>query len=595
MANFLMVADPDPDRRARFCRLAGPDLALLDGLEAGECAVGDFAAMWASGKRAPISRTTDGSRAAVIWGRALANDGRPVAAAELPALWTDVARSMPSAFDGYHAAVSYDPQSGMTVGADILGMYPVFWWSDGTVHLVGSSPDPFRLHPRFRWSLDRTGLAGILLSTHHIGGRTLMDSVRRLRPGHLLVAAPNAPLREVQQYELPISTDHFDLPHSRAVEMLYETLAAAVARHVPAGATLALSGGRDSRLLAGLMAQSGRPFDSFTFGEEGDFELRCASGVARVLGIRHQRLPVNFDAECIALQTRALHCSTGYSGVSYWHARTALESVGPYLVNGYTMDSVVGGSNMIWPYDRGTGKVSFSTHLSRVNSHGVPLPQMAKLLKREAWSGVLEQVTNEIESTYESYASSASQRAWGFALHHRQRLNIGNPPWVLSFGAWPILPVVDKQVLKIAGGLPAAVLTERRAQDDVIRSYFPALAELPLDRAGLDMTPLTLRIRQRLARNFLAKIEPVTRRLRSGRGPERRYYHRLYDFNGSAWKAARYQAEPSRRKLYELFDEPALGEALPPPDADVEVANSIAGTHGMKMLVGLCLWAERYL
>jgi asparagine synthase (glutamine-hydrolysing) len=399
----------------------------------------------------------------------------------------------------------------------------------------------------------------------------------------------------VLQYAPPISTDHFDLPHSRAVEMLHDALAAAVARHVPAGVTLALSGGRDSRLLAGLMAQSGRSFDTLTFGEEGDFELRCASGVARALGVPHQRLSIDFDAECVALQTRALHCSTGYSGASYWHSPADLASVSPYLVNGYTMDSVIGGSNMIWPYDRATGKVSFSTHLSRVNSHGVAIPQLAKLLKREAWKGVLDQVTHEIESTYRSYAPSESQRAWGFALHHRQRLNIGNPPWVLSFGAWPILPAVDKQVLKIAGGLPAAVLTERRAQDDVIRSYFPALAELPLDRAGLDMTPLTLRIRQRLARNFLAKIEPITRRLRSNRGPERRYYHRLYDFNGPAWKAARHQAEPSRRKLHELFDEAALSEALPPPDADVEVANSIAGTHGMKMLVGLCLWAERYL
>lgn len=149
--------------------------------------------------------------------------------------------------------------------------------------------------------------------------------------------------------------------------------------------------------------------------------------------------------------------------------------------------------------------------------------------------------------------------------------------------------------LKIAGGLPAGVLTERRAQDDMIRSHFPAPAELPLDRAGLDMTPLTLRIRHRIAQNLKAKMEPVTRHLRWDRGTERRYYYRLYDFNGPAWKAARRQAELLRYKLHPLFEEAPLGEALPPPDADVRVANSIAATHGMKMLVGLCLWADQYL
>src|SRR5690606_13643361 len=149
---------PDPGRRTRFCHKAKPLLALLEGLALGECGAGAFSAMWASGPRAPISTWSDGSNAAVVWGRALADDdGRMVQAAELPAIWSDVARAMPPAFDGYHAAVSYDPHRGLTVGADILGMYPVFWWSDGTVHLVGSSPELFRHHPRFRWNLDLAG------------------------------------------------------------------------------------------------------------------------------------------------------------------------------------------------------------------------------------------------------------------------------------------------------------------------------------------------------------------------------------------------------------------------------------------------------
>src|SRR3546814_12797315 len=92
-------------------------------------------------------------------------------------------------------------------------------------------------------------------------------------------------------------------------------------------------------------------------------------------------------------------------------------------------------------------------------------------------------------------------------MHHRHRLVIGNPPGVLSFGAWPIMPAIDKRVLKVVGGLPAGVLTERRAQDDMIRSNFPALAELQLDRNDRDTTPLTLRIRYRIAQDIKVKLE----------------------------------------------------------------------------------------
>lgn len=598
MANFLVVVDPDPGRRARYCQVAGPRLAMLEGLVTGECAAGDFAAMWASGPRAPVTSWSDGTGVAVLWGRALADDdGRAIEAAELPALWADVARAMPPAFDGYHAAVSYHPHRGLTVGADILGMYPVFWWSDGTVHLVGSSPELFRHHPRFRWGLDLAGLVGILLTTHSVGGRTLMDSVRRLAPGHLLAVPPASLPREVRQYDLPVSTDYFDLPYSRALELLHDTLSAAVARHVPSDAdsTIALSGGRDSRLLAGLMARAGRPFNALTFGEADDFEMRCASGVAKVLGVEHHKIPVTFDADCVSQQTRWLHCSTGYSGVSYWRSQGALVSLSAFLVNGYTMDSVVGGSNIAWAYSDDTGAPSFASLLSRVSSHGFNVAQLSGLLRGEIWKDVLDQLVHQLRDAYQSYSSFDAQRAWAFALYHRQRLNLGNPPWVLSFGAWPIMPAIDKRVLKVAGGLPAGVLAERRAQDDMIRNYYPALAELPLDRNSPDMTPLTLRIRHRVARDLLARIEPVTRRLHSNRGRERRYYYRLYDFNSTAWKGARQKAEPARSKLHQLFEARVLSQLLPSPDVDVQLTNSLAATDGMKVLVGLSLWAEEYL
>ena len=80
MANFLIVVDPDAGRRSRFAGAVEPQLGLVEGLVAGRCAAGDFAALWACGPRAPVSSWSDGTGASVIWGRALGDDGRLVAA-----------------------------------------------------------------------------------------------------------------------------------------------------------------------------------------------------------------------------------------------------------------------------------------------------------------------------------------------------------------------------------------------------------------------------------------------------------------------------------------------------------------------------------
>ena len=601
MANFLIVVDPDAPRRAAFAGMAGPQLALVDGLVSGGREAGDFTALWACGPRAPVTSWSDGTGAAVIWGRALAEDGRLVEAGDLPAIWRDVPAAMPPAFDGYHVAVGYDPRRGVTLGADLLGMYPVYWWSDGRVLLAGSSPELFRHHPSFRWSLDLDGLVGILLTSHSVAGRTLMQGVRRLGSGHLLAWPPGSAPREVRQYTLPASTAHFDLPFTKATELVYETLKRAVDRHVPAGTpvALSLSGGRDSRLIAGLARELGRAPVAVTFGAADDFEMQCAKGVAHALEMPHHTHPVPFDPTDIQAKLHAkwLHCTTGFSSLNYWHSHRYVGDLAPFLAVGYAMDAVIGGSHMEWIYADGVAAPSFMNFFSKINAYGVPVGLLRRLLRRDRFGDRIDEVVQQLQAIYEAYSPFEAQRAWCFDLHHRQRFQIANPPWSFSFGAWPIMPGVDRQVLEAAGGLPAGVLADRRAQDEVIRRWFPTLAELPLDRNGPDTTPLSPRIRHRIQAGLRARIAPLAQRLRRLKGDEgeRRYYYRVYDFNSPAWKASRRQAEPHREKLHALFDRTVLDELLPPADTDAKLPQGIVDASGKKLLVGLCLWAGEYL
>lgn len=601
MASFLIVLDPDSQRRDSFCRTVAGQIAPLEGLVRGECASGAFRAMWAAGERAPIMFESDQLGAAVLWGDALDEEGTRCDAARLRAAWSGFDAALP-VFDGYHAAVAYDSDRGLTIGADLIGLFPIYWWSSGPVLLAGSSPELFRLHPCFGSSIDLEGLTGILLTMHSVDGRTLLEGVRRLAPGHFLRADGRGAAREVERYRLPISDHYHDIPYSAQVEVLHEALVDATRRHAPPDVphALALSGGRDSRLVAGLLERQGNRVTAFTFGEPDDMEMRCALAVARAAGFTHTTLPLEVDHEGRSgeLQATWLHCTTGFGALANWDSPARMRELPPRIATGYVMDAIVGGSHISWAYDRTRRRMSFDSFFARVNAHGIAEEVLLSLLPANVASDLVDSVKSTIRRTYESYSEIESRRAWCFDLHHRQRLHVGNVPWYLSFATWPVQPAVDRRVLDVAGGLPLATLAERRAQDDVIRRFYPHLAELPLDRNSYDTEPLSPRVRYLVVRYIRDRVAPLTRiaslLARRDRG-ERRFYYRLYDFNGPGWRAIRRLAEPHRDKLAGLVDKARLDEYLPPPEVDLATRNGIVDPSGRKMLVGLILWARDHL
>src|SRR5256885_1776663 len=148
--------------------------------------------------------------------------------------------------------------------------------------------------------------------------------------------------------------------------------------------------------------------------------------------------------------------------------------------------------------------------------------------------------------------------------------------WRLCFGAWPVLPVQDRVVLETAGGMPAATLDRRRAEDEVLRRRFPDLARLPLDRNSSNLEPLIPSAWWRVRRGVRDRVAAVVRlagraSARPGaRRVERRRYVRVYDLNGPGWRAVRRQAEPYRERLAGVAGPPVVGLAASPPDLAVD-------------------------
>src|SRR5262245_27564747 len=237
------------------------------------------------------------------------------------------------------------------------------------------------------------------------------------------------------------------------------------------------------------------------------------------------------------------------------------------MLMGLVLDSAIGGYPMGQAYSPATRTVSFATYLSAINAWGVPLPTLGRLLRSERFGDALADVLAGLRATYDADGGNEFQRAWRFYMRPRARFHLGSRAWPIAFGSWPVLPVLDRKLLETAAGIPPASLGDRRAEAELVSSWFPALAALPLDRNSLDFSPLRPRLRYQLRRAVVATLRniPGVAAFQRAR-PEARRYVRLMDVNGPLWRAVRREAEPCRPLAAEFFRADVLAEALPGPD-----------------------------
>jgi len=596
MASFLAVVDPDPARRTRALELVEAGIAPVDGLRRGRIDARAFGLVWAIGARAPLSQSADERGAAAIFGDALDDEGRALEAATLQRAWRDGERGA-LAPSGYHAALAWDRDAGLRASADLLGYFPLYWFTAGDVLVVGSSVRLFRHHPEVRLELDPSGLVSLLFLSMLAGDRTLLRGVRRLAAGHRLEWRPGAEPREVREFVIRPTALRHDWPFSAQVEVLGEQLERTMRRHAPGGERvgLFLSGGLDSREIGGYLHRQGSPLVALTWASPGDLELACARPVARALCAEHlvAAPPDGELQEQVELAAGWDNLVSGLNGPWYWGMRPDGERLPARTFTGLTLDGLIGGYSPNPAWDPRARRMGFDVYLPTQNSFGVPEADLRALLAPSGWGHVLDELIAEMRARWERGGVSEGQRALAFHMVHRHRLRLAPHAWPLSFSTWPVFPVLDRELLEMAASLAPTSFLERRLQSALLCEAFPALAELPLDQNSLVTRTLRPRLREQLAVSVLRRVGWPGRRRRGGPDPRRMF--RVYDLNGAMWRGARARAEGGRARARELLDGATLERLLPPPGGPAfRYGDMMLDASGPRMLVGLLTWLQQY-
>jgi asparagine synthase (glutamine-hydrolysing) len=602
MVNFVAVVDADTNRRNSYIQKLKLLLSPVEGLLVNSLSYQDFSIIWAAGKWAPVSQEINRCGVALFFGDAIEKgSSKRIDAKENQQRWHNTQQSIPPAYDGFYAALTYDQNGILTCGADILGLFPLYYYSDNNTILVGSSPELFRYHPDFPMEFNPEGLVGILLIGGLFKGRTLLKGVKHLEAGNLLLWEHDKQPREIQQYVIPLSDKYYDLSIHEAIDVLDAMMDQAISRHTLSGSkfSLLLSGGLDSRMLAGYLHRNNVDFIATTEGLPTDIEMKCAINVATELGLSHIQFnnsPVNVELDAQRL-VNLEHLACGFDFIPDFGIYNLLRKLAPRVISAYLCDAIVGGSHISWAYSKSRGTFSFEDFFGKASGMGISPDKLRKLLKKEIFADLVVDVQEEIRELYDSYSQVEFQKAWCFDLHHRQRYHVGGDVWRLSFGAWPVLPVVDGGVLEVMAGMPLSMLMNRRLEIELVCDRFPRLAALPRDQGTYFPAPVKASSIQN-AKIFVGQfftdntrlknynlLSMVSRRLIG----ERLCWLRTMNFDNDAWKTLRNTVERNRNSLDYFFNRNALDALLPKPYINTHLSPNISG---MKLLLAFSLWLK---
>ncbi len=202
---------------------------------------------------------------------------------------------------GMFAFAVWDRDSGRLVMArDRLGIKPLYYSRDNRGLRFASTLPALLEFEGIDRDIDPVAL-NHYMSFHAVvpAPRTMLRGVRKLPPASYMVIEPDGAVRSETWWDLSYrrSAEDAERGEQEWKEMLSDALRTAVRRRQVAAVDVGvlLSGGVDSSLLVGLMAEAGQSLQTFSVGfeavnEEAGDEFQYSDLVAEHFGTRHHKL-----------------------------------------------------------------------------------------------------------------------------------------------------------------------------------------------------------------------------------------------------------------------------------------------------------------
>ncbi len=367
-----------------------------------------------------------------------------------------------------------------------------------------------------RLDIDPAGLASMLTFGHHIGDLTVLKGVHRLPNAcHLEYRAGNDHRHIERYWNYPYGeTAPLDGTEDELAAALHGHLMIALKRQLRGvnRILLPISGGLDSRTMAGLLAQSGFTGDvlAYSYGQSNSRDVRYGRAIARKLGYRHVAIPTPADFVTHRVEEDAWLFDAEWSAELHWAVRFAYrdpslgDTSGYHVLSGMFGDITLGGD--LFSARRKLGDAPLAVALLRngysqlYQEYGPPesalelfAPEMA-IMARQSLEEILHATLSPIAQLPPFLALIRAE------FEHRQRRHTSMVAQCIERDRRALTPFLDTELSEFALRIPYDSFHGKKLYKRMIRDHLPSVAAIPYAGTAqpLSDTPVKAAIHWRL-------------------------------------------------------------------------------------------------
>jgi len=402
-------------------------------------------------------------------------------------------RSVPN-WNGEYVFACVDTRSGeLRLATDRYGLRPHYLSQMGECWAVAPSLTAVRAMPWVGDAVDKVGMAEFLAFQHMLGDRTYLDQVKVVPPAAIISISRDASrTQRYWRYEYP-NRDIGGATTSveERAEELATVLRTAVDRRSQGNERLGvpLSGGLDSRAIAGFAHSLGRPISTFTFGTHDSEDVVFARRIAERLEVpwtlsllRPDYLLESFDW--------AVRATDGLSACCNYHSLVMNESIegsADVLLSGVTGDALTGGFHM--PSIVGAPPSELMDPILDWINVGVPLSEFELVFGSAEGAELRGNVLDAMKDEMAQIGASHPGDVWhGFSLLGRdaRAMRLGNR---LQREIVEVRDVfADYDVVDLGLRLEHEFRSDQRAYIEMHRRHLTDIARIPRQGPGVPIT-----------------------------------------------------------------------------------------------------------
>ena len=391
----------------------------------------------------------------------------------------------------------------LVVVNDIVGTRPLYYVRHNLQFTFASGVRALMADPVVPRKVDSIAVAQMLSFEYVLGDRTLLENVKVLPPGSLLIFRDGRCM--IRPYcELKFAGSYNVQDREMYLEGLNHHLQLAIARQEPgkAPAGINLSGGLDSRTVLGLLTagSTSNGLHTFTFGIPGCDDARIARELAAKAGTHHHFLQLNPDY-LLDVAEEGVRLTDGMESCVHMHALANVDAQAKHadiIYTGYLADSLISPviqREWLAKYD---DDVAYKLLYDDIN---------VLFLNKNKDELFAEDFQKQIDAdSYESFRSVASEaKAESFAdwhnqfdIQNRQRRFIGNGSELLRGQVVCRTPFTDKDLVEFTMSIPPGLRLDRFLFKKALATCCHDLSKIPWEKTGLPLVPCIREVRLRI-------------------------------------------------------------------------------------------------